>query len=157
MVHEDNERFDLNIIVVTVSSSRELENDITGKKIQDIFSRDGYRVKRVICRDNESEILKSIFCNYDNDVFIFNGGTGASRLDVTVQSISRIAQKEIRGFGELFRERSGGILTHISNATLYLRDRKEIFCIPGSPDAAEVASEIIMKMMNHIYREMNKE
>ncbi len=157
MVHKDERRYDLSILIITVSSTRTIENDETGKKLENFFEKEGYKVSRRICVDSQSEILKSILCNYDNDVFILNGGTGASRLDLTVQTIEKIAEKEIRGFGEMFRARSGGILPYISNASLFIRERKQIFCIPGSPEAAELAYEIVSGMMNHLYTELNKE
>ncbi len=157
MVHPNDEKFDLSILIITVSSTRNIDNDETGKKLENLFKMNGYRTKRTICRDNESEILKNLFCNYENDVFVLDGGTGASKLDVTVQAVSRISDKEIKGFGELFRQSSGGILPYISNAGLFLRDNKQIYCIPGSPDAVEVAYKLIEGMMNHLYREITKE
>ncbi|MGC8546613.1 MAG: molybdopterin-binding protein [Thermoplasmata archaeon] len=157
MVHNDNKKYDLKVLVLTVSSTRSIENDETGRKLESLFKNDGYAVSRKICTDDESEILKLIFCNYENDIFVINGGTGASRKDVTVRAIEKIAEKEIRGFGELFRERSGGILPYISNASLFIRGKKELFCIPGSPDAAEIAYKVIGGMMNHLYTELNKE
>lgn len=157
MVHKDDKKYDLKVMVLTVSSTRNMENDETGRKLENLFKDDGYSVSRKMCVDDESEILKLIFCNYENDVFVINGGTGTSRNDLTVQAVEKIAQREIRGFGELFRERSGGILPYISNASLFIRDKKELFCIPGSPDAAGTAYEIIRGMINHIYTELNKE
>jgi molybdopterin biosynthesis enzyme MoaB len=49
------------------------------------------------------------------------GGTGPSRLDVTVESLRKVSRKEISGFGELFRQKSNNQMAYLSNATLLLK------------------------------------
>lgn len=157
MVHRDDKRYKLRILVVTVSTSRTLETDISGRSLKEKFARHKYEVSRMICKDDEDEILNSYFSNKDYDVYVFVGGTGPGRLDVTTESLKRIAQKEITGFGELFRLKSSDQLAFISNASLFTRGMKQIYCIPGSPDATELAFSIISSLMNHLHHELVKE
>ncbi len=154
MHHSDTE-YNLKYLVITVSSSRRMENDISGKIMGDLI-KDNY--SRSIVKDDEVQILNELFYNYSKyDVFIYIGGTGVSRLDQTSLSIRKICDKEINGFGELFRSRSGGIFPYISDASLFIYRGKIIFTLPGSEQAQKIAFGIIREMVNHLFHEANKE
>lgn len=157
MVHKDDERYKLKILVITVSSTRNSKNDKSGKKLKEMFQEAGYAVKKVICKDDETEILQTYFCNISNDIFVFVGGTGPSRMDVTVDSIRRIASKEIVGFGELFRSESKERFAYLSGVSLFTRGQHQLYCVPGSPDAVQTALSTISSMINHVHHELIKE
>lgn len=157
MVHEKNQKYKLRILVNTVSTSRTLETDETGKLLQNLFQDNQHDVSRVICKDDENEIKLSLRSNSNYNVYIFVGGTGPSRRDVTVETIRKISGKEIIGFGELFRSKSNDMFAYISNASLFINGKKQIYCIPGSPEAVTVSFPIISSFMNHLHHELIKE
>ena len=132
-----------------------MENDESGTLMEKLLNNGA---ARSLVKDDEIMILSELFRNFENtDVFIYIGGTGISRLDQTSRSIRRIADREVPGFGQLFREKSGGIFPYISDAALFIYRNKIIFTLPGSEDAQKIAFEIISKMVNHLYHEINKE
>ncbi len=110
-----------------------------------------------MCKDDEIQIRGTFESNPEHDVFIFVGGTGPSRRDVTVQTLRKMADKEMDGFGELFRRESNEIFAYLSNATLLISGRRQIYCIPGSPDATNIAFSIISRIMGHVHHELHKE
>ena len=132
-----------------------MENDQSGNIMENLLNN---KASRGLVKDDEVMILSEIFKNYENtDVFIFIGGTGISRLDQTSKSLRKIADREVPGFGQLFREKSGGIFPYMSDASLFIYQKKIIFTLPGSEDAQKIGFEIINDLLNHIYHEINKE
>ncbi len=132
-----------------------MENDQSGNIMENLLNN---KASRGLVKDDEVMILSEIFKNYENtDVFIFIGGTGISRLDQTSKSLRKIADREVPGFGQLFREKSGGIFPYMSDASLFIYQKKIIFTLPGSEDAQKIGFEIINDLVNHIYHEINKE
>ncbi len=153
-MHHLEKNYDLKYKIITVSSSRNLDNDLSGKLMEKLI-KNSYRA---IVKDDEVQILYELFKDYNNyDVFIYIGGTGISRLDQTSIAIRKISDKEIKGFGELFRNKSGGIFPYISDASLFIYRNKIIFTLPGSENAQETAFNIINEIINHLYYEINKE
>jgi len=153
-MHHLEKNYDLKYKIITVSSSRNLDNDLSGKLMEKLI-KNSYRT---IVKDDEIQILYELFKDYNNyDVFIYIGGTGISRLDQTSIAIRKISDKEIKGFGELFRNKSGGIFPYISDASLFIYKNKIIFTLPGSENAQDIAFNIINEIINHLYYEINKE
>jgi molybdenum cofactor biosynthesis protein B len=157
MVHKDTSEPKLNILIITVSTSRNEKTDVSGENLRTEFIKDSHIVDKVMCGDDEMEILDAFFSHPEKDVFIFVGGTGPSRRDVTVETLRKISTKEMVGFGELFRFESKEKFAFLSNATLFLNGRKQIYCLPGSPDATRVIHSTISSVMGHIYHELKKE
>ncbi|MEM0140361.1 MAG: molybdopterin-binding protein [Ferroplasma sp.] len=154
-LHHDDIRYNLAYKIITVSSSRTEENDISGSLMASMV---GNNAERALVKDNEVSILSELFNSYNStDVFIYIGGTGASRLDQTSTAIRKIADKEMRGFGELFRYRSGGTFPYMSDSSLFIYQKKIIITLPGSEDAQKIGFELLKEMVNHLYHEINKE
>ncbi len=154
-IHHEEHKYNLNYRIITVSTTRTLANDESGTIMEQLI---GGKSRRGLVKDDEVMILSELFKNYENtDVYIFIGGTGISRLDQTSVSIRKIADKEVPGFGQLFREKSGGIFPYISDASLFIYKKKIIFTLPGSEDAQKIGFEIIKGLVNHLYHEINKE
>jgi molybdenum cofactor biosynthesis protein B len=81
------------------------------------------------------------------DVAIFSGGTGITRTDVTIETVSPFFEKTLPGFGEFFRRISFdrvGSAAFLSGAVAGVAKGKAFFCIPGSPDAVRVAVEMLI-------------
>ena len=142
----------VNIALLTVTDSRTIDNDKSGailvKKIKD---QNHNLVDRKIVKDKKKEI-KKILSNWlkktDIDVIITTGGTGLTGRDITPEAINEIADKEIPGFGELFRELSYktiGTSAMQSSACAVLANGKYIFALPGSSGGVTDAWDGILK------------
>src|SRR5699024_5414224 len=94
-------------IVLTISDTREKENDKSGNLIVDYLENAGHEVvEKKIVIDEKEEILQAIKSGCSNeqvDVVLTTGGTGLAARDVTIETVSPLFDKEITGFGELFR------------------------------------------------------
>ena len=158
---------ELGIYIITCSTSRYNElktgrkmGDISGNIIEQLVLNAGHRVKgRNLIPDSRSHIQKAArtaLASEQVDVLIITGGTGLSPHDVTIESISSFYQKEISGFGELFRKVSFdriGSAAMLTRASAGLAKGKAIFCLPGSPDAVETAlKELILPELGHIIK-----
>ncbi len=97
----------VNIAVLTVSDTRTEADDKSGRTLAELITRDGHRVAaRTIVRDDVAAItaqLKVWIADPHVDVVISTGGTGVTGRDVTPEAFRQVYEKEIEGFGELFR------------------------------------------------------
>src|SRR5690554_429350 len=94
------------IAVVTVSDTRTEETDKSGQAIRQMAEAAGHRVVNYrIVRDEPDEVTAALhdFSSGPAQMIIFNGGTGISARDRTYDVLSRALEKELPGFGELFR------------------------------------------------------
>ena len=100
----------VNIALLTVTDTRTIENDKSGAiLVQKIKEQNHKLVDRKIVKDEKNkikEILSEWIKSNELDVIITTGGTGLTGRDITPEAIKEIADKEIPGFGELFRELS---------------------------------------------------
>ena len=142
----------VNIALLTVTDTRTIENDKSGKILVEKIKNQKHKlVERKIVKD-EKENIKKILLDWikmDNiDVIITTGGTGLTGRDITPEAIKDIADKEIPGFGELFRELSYktiGTSAMQSRACAVLANGKYIFALPGSSGGVTDAWEQILK------------
>ncbi|WP_393971516.1 molybdopterin-binding protein [Oxyplasma meridianum] len=160
MVHKDIHIKDLSYLLVTVSTTRTFENDETGKLMQSLFEAKGRKCKRSIVRDDMAEILKAFTDNFrEFDVFVYSGGTGLTEYDMTANVMRKQCDREIKGFGETFRRLSyemSGPLTILSDASLFIINKKLVYVVPGSPDAQKIANDLILSISDHAYSEMHR-
>ena len=142
----------VNIALLTVTDTRTLNNDKSGailvKKIQE---QNHKLVDRKIVKDEKGKI-KKILLDWlkkdDLDVIITTGGTGLTGRDITPEAIKEISDKEIPGFGELFRElsyKTVGTSAMQSRACAVLANGKYIFALPGSSGGVTDAWDGILK------------
>ena len=142
----------VNIALLTVTDTRTLENDKSGKILVDKIKKQKHNlIDRKIVKD-EKDKIKNILLDWikkDNiDVIITTGGTGLTGRDITPEAINEIADKSIPGFGELFRELSYktiGTSTIQSRACAVLANGKYIFALPGSSGGVTDAWDGILK------------
>ncbi|MBN2457959.1 molybdenum cofactor biosynthesis protein MoaB [Candidatus Woesearchaeota archaeon] len=148
----------LNFAVVTVSSSKAIDDDMSGKAIKELIGSDAHSVLfHVVVHDDRRMILSIVkkFCRDPNiDVVITNGGTGISGSDVTIEAVRPLFEKELAGFNPLFMQLSFssiGPAAYLSRATAGIVGKKAVFCLPGSPRACRLAMEnLIMPEAGHI-------
>ncbi|ARQ03469.1 MULTISPECIES: MogA/MoaB family molybdenum cofactor biosynthesis protein [Staphylococcaceae] len=166
MEHSNEVRKQLNVGVITVSDTRDYDTDKGGKAIieqlKDIeidVSREHY----LIAKDDQADIRASIMkLLHDKvDVIITTGGTGVAKRDVTIEVVTSIIDKEMEGFGEIFRYLSYtedvGTRAMLSRALCGTKDNTVIFSIPGSVGAVNLAmKKLITQEIHHIVHELNK-
>ena len=97
----------VSIALLTVSDTRDLAQDRSGNTLADLATAAGHKIAvRRIVRDEQDQIvaqLKEWIADPDIDVVISTGGTGVTGRDVTPEAFHSVYEKEIAGFGELFR------------------------------------------------------
>ena len=140
------------IAVLTISSSRTLENDRSGDTLSSGIEDAGHRLAdRTLVKDSISAIRRRMrvwLKRDDIDVIISTGGTGLTGLDVTVEAMRPLFEKEIDGFAVAFHIISFGKIgtsTVQSRATAGVSKGKYIFCLPGSPGACRDGWDLILK------------
>jgi molybdenum cofactor biosynthesis protein B len=160
--HHDVEA--LGTAVVTVSSSRTLDDDPAGDAIAAAMDAEGEVVTRELVGDDHDTIQGTVdnLANRDDvNVVVTTGGTGVTPDDVTIEAVRPLFEKELPGFGELFR-----ILSHEEIGTKVVGTRATagvvgandegygsvpVFCLPGSENAARLgAEEIISEEAGHL-------
>jgi len=165
--HKENamkEVKDIKVAIIIVSTSR-YERKIRGEPFEDesgemakrIIEKYGYTVtckeiipddKRIIQMEAKRKIEEG------NDAIIFIGGTGLSKTDLTYEAIMEIVEKNMEGFGEIFRMlsyREIGSAAIMSRAIAGILDGRLLVAIPGSPNAIPIALErLILPELRHI-------
>ncbi|RYI99782.1 MAG: molybdenum cofactor biosynthesis protein B, partial [Acetobacteraceae bacterium] len=141
----------VNIAVLTVSDTRDMASDRSGQTLQDRIEAAGHRcVAREIARDEADAIealLRRWIADPSIDCVITTGGTGITGRDVTPEAFKRVLEKEIEGFGELFRMlsyRKIGTSTMQSRAIGGVADGTYLFALPGSTGACKDAWDDIL-------------
>ena len=142
----------VNIVLLTVTDTRTVDNDKSGGiLVKKIAEQNHKLVDRKIVKDDKEEIKKIIleWSKKDQiDVVITTGGTGLTGRDITPEAIKEIMDKEIPGFGELFRElsyKTVGTSAMQSRACAALINGKYIFALPGSSGGVTDAWDKILK------------
>ena len=142
----------VNIAILTVTDTRTIDNDKSGAiLVKKIAEQNHKLVDRKIVKDEKEEIKKilSEWTKKNNiDVIITTGGTGLTGRDITPEVLKEISDKEIPGFGELFRElsyKTVGTSAMQSRACAVLAKGKYIFALPGSSGGVTDAWDGILK------------
>jgi molybdopterin adenylyltransferase len=142
--------------IITVSDTRSEADDSSGQRIRARLEAAGHRAAYYrIVKDEPAQIVAAIDAAPDAvEVIITNGGTGVAKRDTTYEAITRLLDKEITGFGELFRMLSWeqvGAAAMLSRATAGIAGRRVIFSLPGSTKAVELAMDkLIVPQLGHV-------
>lgn len=141
----------VNIAILTVSDTRTRETDTSGQALVDRLTAAGHQLAdRAIVRDDAdliAERFRQWIADPAVDVVISTGGTGLTGRDVTPEAMNRVVEKEIPGFGELFRWISFqkiGTSTIQSRAMAGLANGTYLFALPGSTGACRDAWDGIL-------------
>ena len=151
------------IALLTVSDTRTPDDDKSGNTLAELIVRDGHQVaRRQIVRDDQAAIvtqLEAWIADPEIDVVISTGGTGVTGRDVTPEAFQSVFEKEIPGFGEIFRWLSWqkvGTSTIQSRATAGVAHGTYLFALPGSPGACRDAWDgILVHQLDNRFRPCN--
>ena len=142
----------VNIALLTVTDTRSFDNDKSGAILVKKIEEANHNLSdRKICKDNKEDIvliLKEWIYKKDIDVIITTGGTGLTGRDITPEAIEEIADKQIPGFGEVFRTislKTVGTSAIQSRACAVLANGKYVFALPGSSGGVTDAWDGILK------------
>ena len=165
--HKTDAPKNLNFAVVICSSSRHQKLnsgksvvDQSGDLIVEALQQHGHAVTyRTVVPDDQKLIkqcVRKALRSNTVDVVVTCGGTGISPTDVTIESVQPLLEKEISGFGEVFRALSYeqiGSAVILSRALAGISHGKALLCIPGSPQAVSLCLEkIILPEVGHIIK-----
>jgi len=150
--------------VLTVSDTRNEKTDESGEMAKELISDKGHQVLAYKIIGNDKSLIqntaKEILQNPEINVIVTIGGTGISKRDLTVEAVSKLLDKKIEGFGELFRSlsyREIGEAAMISRATAGTINGKLVFCLPGSKNAVGLAlNKLILPGLGHVIKEANR-
>ena len=142
----------LNLCVLTVSDSRTSENDTSGDYLVSALEADGHRLAdRALLPDDRYKLRAAVsqwIADPTIDGVLVTGGTGFTGRDSTPEALLPLLDKEMPGFGELFRAISFeeiGTSSLQSRAFAGLANATFVFCLPGSTSACRTAWEKIVR------------
>jgi molybdenum cofactor biosynthesis protein B len=157
--HHSHDANDVGVAVLTVSSSRSLDDDPSGDAIEELLAADDetHLAARDIVPDERAvirEAVESAVGENDVDAVVTTGGTGITPDDETIEAVEGLLEKELPGFGEQFRRRSEpeiGMRTVGTRATAGVVDDTVVFCLPGSENAVHLGvGEIVLPVVSHL-------
>jgi molybdenum cofactor biosynthesis protein B len=148
--------------VLTISDSRTEATDTSGRAIAESLESAGHVIAgRDIVKDDPEAVQRVVREHSSKvDVVITTGGTGIASRDGTYEALSRLFDKRIDGFGELFRMLSYddvGSAAMMSRACAGTIGRTAVFALPGSEAAVRLAVEkLILPEIGHVVRELRR-
>jgi molybdenum cofactor biosynthesis protein B len=150
--------------VLTVSDSRTLATETSGRTIADLLQAAGHVVVgRDLVKDEPADVARVVAdraAGGDARAIITTGGTGLSSRDSTYEALTALFSKRLDGFGELFRMLSFqeiGSAAMLSRATAGVVNGCAVFLLPGSEAAVRLAmTRLILPELGHITRELNR-
>ena len=160
--HKEKGKKSVGCFVLTVSDTRDESTDQSGRLIKDLLTERGHRVAGYrIVKDEPLQIeslLKETLAIGDIDAVIVNGGTGIAPRDGTYEVVSRMLEKRLDGFGELFRFLSYqeiGSAAMMSRAVAGTAKDKILVSLPGSRAAVDLAlNRLILPELGHMVSQL---
>jgi molybdopterin adenylyltransferase len=148
--------------VLTVSDSRTVDTDESGKILQECIIAAGHQVGAYRLVKNEMDVVTATVRELAEqvDFIITTGGTGMSPRDLTIEACRPLFTKELEGFGDIFRlisYQEVGSAALLSRATGGSVGRALVFCLPGSKAAVRLAAEkLILPEIKHLLSQVRK-
>lgn len=169
MAHDEHEHAaeslgSLRCGVMTVTDSRTEASDESGALMKELLTNAGHRVVRYILLPNEEELVRSEVSGWldsgDLDAVLITGGTGLSSRDRSIEAVRPLLDKELPGFGELFRSLSFGEIgpaAMMSRATCGIARGRIVVSLPGSKAAVRLAFErLLLPQLRHLVQQARK-
>ena len=160
--HKGRGKKSIRCFVITVSDTREETTDTSGQSIKSMLDNEGHQTTGYrIVKDEPVQIgalLDEALAGADVDAVIVNGGTGIAPRDGTYEVVSRLLEKKLDGFGEIFRYLSYldiGSAALMSRATAGTARGKILISLPGSKGAVTLAMEkLILPEIRHMVSQL---
>jgi len=168
MGHHEHEKLantSLKVGVITFSDTRDENNDKSGAILKDMLKAAGHQIVeyRILREDPDLMFreLQKLLTSSDIDAVVTTGGTGLTARDSTVEVARSLFNKEMEGFGELFRWISFqqiGASAMLSRACAGMVGNKMLICIPGSSKAVKLAAaRLIVPQLPHMLWEIRRQ
>ena len=156
--HKDKAHRTVRCAVITASDTRTAATDTSGQRIKDLLAAQNQPVVSYqVLKDEPVQIAAAVGALLEQpevDAIIINGGTGIAPRDTTFEAIQGLLEKEISGFGELFRMLSYqdiGSAAMLTRATAGVAKGKVVVSLPGSTGAVELAmTKLLLPELGHM-------
>ncbi len=155
-------KFNFAVITVSDTASRGEKEDQSGRFLVEELKKNGHEcVLYKVVPDEKMAIIGAVVDAFESgaDVVITSGGTGIASRDITIESLRPLFDKELTGFGEIFRlvsyEEIGtaAVMTRATAGIIRSSGRvMAVFCLPGSLGAAKTGVKIILKEAGHVLK-----
>jgi molybdenum cofactor biosynthesis protein B len=162
-VHKAHAPKSLKLAVVTVSTTRTIEEDKSGHWLRKRAEKKHKVVFHDVVTDDMALIadtIQMVIEDHGAQVILVNGGTGISPFDVTIEAVRPMFEKELSAFSPLFAQLSYEEIDSaalLSRATAGIVDKTLIFCLPGSLNACKLAwKELISRELGHLVKHMSE-
>jgi molybdenum cofactor biosynthesis protein B len=150
--------------VLTVSDTRTLDTETSGRAIATLLEAAGHTVTgREVVQDEPAgvrDIVRRVLSAGDTQAIITTGGTGIAKRDSTYEALVGLFDKQLDGFGELFRMLSFGEIgpaAMLSRAMAGIVSGRVVFLLPGSEHAVRMAMErLILPELGHIVGQLER-
>jgi len=163
-LHKEHAPRSASIFIVTCSTSKSEQKrkglaveDPSGDQIERLMREAGHTVSgRVLIPDSVVLLRRTLkrALRSSADTIVITGGTGVTPSDVTIEAVVPLLEKQMPGFGEIFRKISYeniGSAAMMSRATAGVVKGKAVFCLPGSPDGVTTAvTRLIIPELGHV-------
>ncbi len=166
MSHQDHEAEapkSLALGILTLSDTRGEAEDRSGAQLKELLSGAGHRIDAYAVIREDPGLIEATLKDWlakPLDAIVTNGGTGLTSRDGTIEVARRLMQKELEGFGELFRFLSFqqiGPAGMLSRSTAGLASGKILVCLPGSTKAVRLAAtRLLIPELPHMVREARR-
>lgn len=158
--HKADAPRNLRIAILTVSTTRSIEDDKSGHWMARLARREGHEVvdHRVVTDDAAAIVaqVQEVAAAFRPHALLVTGGTGIGPADVTIEAVRPLLQKELSAFGPLFAQLSYEEIDSaalLSRATAGTMDGALVFCMPGSLNACKLACKaLIFPELGHLVK-----
>ena len=154
----------LKIGILTVSTTRTLENDASGHWMKRQAEKERHKVVSHRVVTDSINAIRAALCGIINDdgpqLVILSGGTGLAQRDVTIEAVRPLFRKELTAFGPVaaqlgFEQVDSAAI--LSRATAGIVGKAVVFCIPGSKDACQlICKALIFPEAGHLVKHLKE-
>ena len=164
--HKKDTKTSVQCMIITVSDTRDESTDKSGRLMKEYLISEGHEINRYeIVKDEHLAIKEAVERGLEDpmvDAVLTNGGTGMAYRDVTIETVQQLLDKEMTGFGELFRMLSYtediGSSAILSRAIAGVGRHTAVFSTPGSSGAVKLAMEkLVLPELRHVVKEVKKD
>lgn len=163
-MHPTHQQEVVRAAVVTLSDTRTVETDKGGQLIQQFLHQSNFHVSDYVILKDDLDVLIDTLQAYSLEpsinTIILTGGTGFTKRDVTFDAVSHVIEKEMTGFGELFRQLSFdeiGPKAMFSRAIAGSVGETAIYALPGSSNAVTLGmTKLILPTVQHFLGELKR-